>query len=268
MVVCPVCLLALRYTGNLSCVYFALWQLGKAPGPQRPLNGVVVEKMDDGLGIVFLHYWETEKNNFSMCSLLLFMSWQCLSFSFYSVWLFSQWKKKKKTQTNEDSCCSFMLVWQTQFLSQVTKYPAAQAWIMNDVDLISLTFSMKEFNLKTILKIWLRFSISMCLLQLSQWACIFLPLWPASSLLKKKNQTLSSGFWDSLYCKPREDHTLAEDYCGRWIQVDLACGNLPSIDDSQFSCSVPLLAQVTLTQLVTKSAVGTTILMLLKCCNC
>lgn len=177
-------------------------------------------------------------------------------------------KEKKKTQTNEDSCCSFMLVWQTQFLSQVTKYPAAQAWIMNDVDLISLTFSMKEFNLKTILKIWLRFSISMCLLQLSQWACIFLPLWPASSLLKKKPQTLSSGFWDSLYCKPREDHTLAEDYCGRWIQVDLACGNLPSIDDSQFSCSVPLLAQVTLTQLVTKSAVGTTILMLLKCCNC
>lgn len=86
--------------------------------------------------------------------------------------------------------------------------------------------------------------------------------------VEKKNQTLSSGFWDSLHCKPQEDHTLAEDYCGRWIQVDLACGNLPSIDDSQFSCSVPLLAQVTLTQLVTKSAVGTTILMLLKCCNC
>lgn len=36
-------------------------------------------------------------------------------------------KEKEKTQTNEDSCCSFMLVWQTQFLSQVTKYPAAQA---------------------------------------------------------------------------------------------------------------------------------------------
>lgn len=96
---------------------------------------------------------------------------------------------KKKTQTNEDSCCSFMLVWQTQFLSQVTKYKTdAQAWIMNGVDLISLTFNMKEFNLKTILKIWLRFSISMCLLQLSQWACIFLPLWSASSLLEKKHK--------------------------------------------------------------------------------
>lgn len=28
----------------------------------------------------------------------------------------------------------------------------------------------------------------------------------------KKKKTLSSGFWDSLRCKPREDHILAEHF--------------------------------------------------------
>lgn len=52
--------------------------------------------MDDGMGIVFLYYWETEKNNFSMCSLLLFNVMTVLKLFILLSLIVQSMKEKKK----------------------------------------------------------------------------------------------------------------------------------------------------------------------------